>query len=126
MADEAEKSENPPTGAILSDQQIARLKTAVIVMTAALVIGVITLIGRIIYLASNRGETSAAVTAVTAPATLKPEAALALPAGHDVKSVAMSGNRLLVHHVGPTGDGVMILDLATGAVISRVTVRRTP
>ena len=125
MADEAEKSENQPAGAILSDQQIARLKSAVVVMTAALVIGVITLIGRIICLASNRGET--ATMAATAPAAdLKPEAALALPSGHDVKSIAMSGNRLLVHHVGPTGDGVIILDLATGAIVSRVTVRRTP
>ncbi len=124
MADEAEKSENQPAGAILSDQQIARLKTAVIVMTAALVIGVITLIGRIIFLASNRGET--APTASPAAPALMPEAALALPSGHDVKSVAMSGNRLLVHHVGPTGDGIIILDLATGAMISRVTVRRTP
>lgn len=124
MADEAEKSENQLAGAILSDQQIARLKTAVIVMTAALVIGVITLIGRIIYLASNRGET--APTASPATPALKPDAALALPSGHDVKSVAMSSNRLLVHHVGPTGDGIIILDLATGAVISRVTVSRTP
>lgn len=112
-----------PAGAILSDQQIARLKVAVIVMTAVLVIGVITLIGRIIYLASNR--TDAATVAPASGSILKPEAAVALPPGHDVKSIGMSGNRLIVHHVGPTGDGVAILDLTTGQVVSRIVVRRS-
>ena len=104
---------------------VARTRLSLLgTLAAALVIGVMTLIGRIIFLASNRGET--APTASPAAPALMPEAALALPSGHDVKSVAMSGNRLLVHHVGPTGDGIIILDLATGAMISRVTVRRTP
>lgn len=118
MDDEAKT----PAGAILSDQQIGRLKIAVVVMTAVLVIGVIALIGRIIYLASNRTDGAAGVAAGS---PLKPEAAVALPSGHDVKSVAMSGNRLIVHHVGPTGDGVVILDLATGQVVSRIAVRRS-
>lgn len=113
-----------PAGAILSDQQIARLKVAIVVMTAVLVIGVITLIGRIIYLASNR--TDAAATPPAAASILKPEAAVALPPGHDVKSIGMSGNRLVVHHVGPTGDGVVILDLTTGQVASRIAIRRSP
>lgn len=118
MDDEAKT----PAGAILSDQQIGRLKVTVVVMTAMLVIGVITLIGRIIYLASNRTDPPLGVAAGSA---LKPEAAVALPAGHEVKSITMSGNRLVVHHVGPTGDGVAILDLATGQVVSRVAVRRS-
>lgn len=120
MDDEAKT----PAGAILSDQQIARLKVAIIVMTAMLVIGVITLIGRVIYLASNRSEV--ATTAPAVGSTLKPEAAVALPPGHDVKSIGMSGNRLIVHHVGPAGDGVVILDLTTGQVASRIAVRRSP
>lgn len=125
MPDEAQTNPSPPAGAILSDQQVARLKKTVVIMTAVLVVGVITLIGRIIYLASNRSDAPQSAAMLTSSA-LKPEATVALPTGHDVKSIAMSGNRLLIHHVGPAGDGVMIVDLATGQVQSRVTVRRTP
>lgn len=125
MDDRDNSNTRTSAGAILSDEQIGRLKTAVVVMTAVLVIGVITLIGRIIFLASNRNDASATSTAKLAPA-LKAEATVILPQGHEVKSVAMSGDRLLVHHVGPTGDGVIIVDLATGQVQSRVTVRRAP
>lgn len=123
MAKDGTSDEKSQAGAILSDQQVARLKLAVVAMTAFLVIGVITLIGRIIYLA-NRGDAPPAP--IAARQLMTPDATVNLPAGHDVKSVALNGNNLLVHHVGPTGDGVMIVDLATGHVASRITIRRTP
>lgn len=123
--DDDQTNAQPPAGAILTDQQVARLRMAVVVMTAVLVIGVMTLIGRIIYLASTRGEVVAA-TASAAAVSLTPEAMVTLPTGHDLKSATLSGNRLLIHHVGPSGDGLMILDLATGSVQSRITVRRSP
>ena len=87
---------------LLSRIRAQNAQAAVIVMTAALVIGVITLIGRIIYLASNHGETPAVAATASSPA-LKPEAALALPSGHDVKSVAMSGNALYRYDLAKEG-----------------------
>jgi hypothetical protein len=54
-----------------------------------------------------------------------PEARLPLPAGAAVRGVSLSGDRLLVQyeasHAGTGGGGgVVILDLATGKVLSRV------
>ena len=124
MGEDQSKSDAGPGGAILNEQQIGRLKVAVIVMSALMLVGIATLIGRIIYLASNRGEPT--TMAAGSGSALKSEAAVALPVGHEVKSIGLSGNRMFVHHVGPQGDGVQILDLATGQVVTRVTIRRTP
>ena len=124
MSEDDNKGGGSPGGSLLSEQQVRRLKVAVVVMSALLLAGIVTLIGRIIYLASNRGEATA--VAAGSGMVLKPEAAVSLPSGHDVKAVGMSGNRMFVHHVGPQGDGVQILDLATGQVVSRVMIRRSP
>jgi hypothetical protein len=109
----------------LDEIQVRRLKIAVAIMSALLVVGVITLVGRVIYLV-NRGDPAAARTTVPIGATLAPDVRAMLPAGHEVRAIAFSGRHLAVHHGGPSGDGVLIVDLATGDVSSRVRFERAP
>lgn len=90
------------------------LKLAVIAMGVLIVLGVLTVIGRIIYLASRGGAQSASTSALaTAPR-------LSLPAGATIRSLSMAGDRLAVHFDAASGSGIAILDLASGKVLSRV------
>lgn len=102
--------------------QIRALRIAVAVMSLLLVVGFITVIARIIYLTSRPNAPNAATATATTGAALKPEAVLGLPAGGSIKSMSLSGNRLAVHYVSPLGDGIAILDLEQGRVLSRVSI----
>jgi hypothetical protein len=119
-------------GAILSDDQIKRLKVAITVMSALLVIGIITLIARVVYLASGRSEQAPSTAMVAAPANapqvapLLADVKLALPAGATLKSTSLQGQRLLAHYSGPRGDGLIILDLTNGKTVSHVRVEAQP
>ena len=104
--------------------QIRALRMAVIGMSLLLIVGFITVIARIIYLTSRPATPVAAAT--TAGTPIKPEALLDLPANGSVKSLSLSGNRLAVHYVSPLGDGIAILDLEQGRVISRLAVTAKP
>ncbi len=117
---------HPPQGAILNDEQIRKLRIGVVVMSVILVAGIITLIGRIIYLA-NRGEGQATPGAVTPPrAVLAAETRLVLPSGATLKSTTLTGDRLVTQYTSPTGDGLMILDLVTGKTLSHVRIQAAP
>ena len=109
--------------------QIRALRIAVIVMSLLLVIGFITVIARIIYLASKpAAQPASAVTAPshTGPATLMPDIALPLPPGAAIAGTAMDGVRLSVHYTTPGGGGIVVLDLETGRVLSRVRLTAEP
>lgn len=110
----------PPQGAILSDDQIRKLRVVVIVMSIALVAGVATLIGRVIYLA-NRGKEQAIPVGMLAA-----EPRLVLPTGASLKSASLSGDRLSAHYTGPKGEGLMILDLVSGKTLSHVRIETAP
>jgi Family of unknown function (DUF6476) len=114
----------PVQGALLSDAQIALLRRAVIVMTALLVAGVVLLIGRIIYLA--RGPAAQAASAASMNTPLQTDVRLALPAGAVIRHISLAGSRLAVHHAqAGGGEAITILDLATGAVASRVAIEHS-
>ncbi len=117
----------PASGALLTDAQIAFLRRAVIVMTTLLVAGVILLIGRVVYLARGTGTQAASSSLVNTspPLSLLPEVRLALPAGAEIKQMSLAGSRLAISYMQPSGgETITILDLATGAVVSRVTIER--
>jgi hypothetical protein len=107
-------------GAILSDEQIRKLRIGVIVMSLILVAGIATLIGRVLYLA-NRGNEQALPRGM-----LSAEARLVLPTGASVKSTTLSGDRLAAHYSGPKGDGLIILDLVSGRTLSHVRIETAP
>jgi hypothetical protein len=91
-------------------------------MTALLAVGLVTLIGRIIYLV-NQPDSSQRAAAGSGPAWVG-EATASLPIGHEVRSTSLSGRHLAIMHSGPSGDGVVVVDLSTGVVVSRVRIDR--
>ena len=123
MADTTETEVAKPSGAILNDDQIRKVRLAVIGMSVVLVAGVATLIGRVVYLA-NRGSEQA--TVFRSGETLTPEARLVLPPGAAVKSTSLTGNRLSAHYTSLKGDGLLILDLVTGKTLSHVRFETSP
>lgn len=104
--------------------QIRALRIAVIVMSLLLVVGFITVIARIIYLASrnNAPATAAVQGAPAAPANFKPEVNVALPPGATTGSTHLDGARLTLGYTAPSGNGVVIIDMETGKVLSRVRI----
>lgn len=90
------------------------LKIAVVAMGVLIVLGLLTVIGRVIYLASRAPAQSASAAAMTTAPRL------ALPAGAVIRSMSLSGDRLAIHFDAATGSGIAILDLASGRTLSRV------
>jgi hypothetical protein len=111
-----------------SEPQMRMLRAAVIGMAILLVVGLFTLIGRIIYLAKSGGATSpnTTVSAPPSPRTLAPEVRVALPAGAMIKATTISGDRLTITYSDTSGDGLVIVDLTTAQVVSRIRIERAP
>jgi Family of unknown function (DUF6476) len=119
--DESAANDAVPIGRPMSDAQIKRLKIAIAVMTALLIVGIVTLIARVIYLASSRPEQAGTALPAVSGQWLA-EIRLKLPAGATLKTSTLQGNRLLAQYGGPSGDGILILDLATGKPVSHVRI----
>jgi hypothetical protein len=99
----------------LSDPQVRTLRIAVIVMSVLIVMGLVAVIGRIVYLmARPSGQ-------IAAPSShLAPEVTATLPAGAHIRSVALQGERLAIHYETVGGSGIAVVDLASGRTLSRV------
>ncbi len=83
--------------------------------------GLATIVGRVIYLASG------APTQPAAPSlAIRPEQSLGTPAGAQVRSISLSGNRLAVHYEAAGTEGIAVLDLQTGQTITSVGLKRAP
>ena len=103
-------------GVQLNDPQLRALRFAVIGMGILIVLGLITLIGRIIYIVARPGTQISAQSP-----TIASEVRASLPGGAVVRSIALQGDRLAIHYDEPGGStGVAIVDLAGGRVSSRV------
>ncbi|MFN3623979.1 MAG: DUF6476 family protein [Hyphomicrobium sp.] len=97
------------------------LKIVVLVLAVLLAAGLATIVARILYVAS-RSETQPA--AVTASPTLRPGLSMQLPAGAEVKSISLSGDRLAVHYSAAGEEGIAVLDLRTGEPVASVGLKR--
>jgi hypothetical protein len=103
-----------------ADARLQRnLKIVVIALAVLLVAGLATVIGRIIYLASGKPAQRAA-----SGLALAPETSLQLPAGAQVRSISLSGDRLAVHYEAAGAEGIAVLDLLSGRPITAVGIRR--
>jgi hypothetical protein len=111
----APKQVDEPGSGPLSPRQVRALKIAVVVMGVLILLGLFTVFGRIIYLASRPAPQVQA-----ASQGLSPELRLGLPAGAEVRHTSISGDRLAVHYEAPTGGGIVVLDVARGQVLSRI------
>ena len=95
------------------------LKFTVVAMGIMIVLGILTVIGRIVYLASNSQKQA---VVANSSARLAPAVKLALPAGAQVRQLSLSGDRLAVHYESTAGAGIAVVSLTTGAVLSRIEV----
>jgi hypothetical protein len=93
------------------------LKIIVAALAMMLVIGLLAVAGRVIYLASTKSAQPAAPTLA-----IRPEQSLPLPAGAQVRSISLSGNRLAVHYEAGGRAGIAVLDLQTGRTITNVDI----
>ena len=120
-----EKPNDPVDTGPLNAGQVRLLKIAVVAMGLMILAGLAAVAGRVIYLASGAQKQAGTSGAVPAAATgtglrLMSAARLALPALAVVRNLALSGDRMAVHFESPAGSGIAIVDIATGAVVSRV------
>ena len=92
------------------------LKYAVIGMGVILILGFFVIAARIVYLTSRMDASVPAGESLS----------VSVQAGAEIKTMALSGNRLALHLSGPGNEdrAIMIIDLASGRVLSRV--RLTP
>ena len=97
------------------------LKFIVAALALLIFAGLAAIVGRIIYLASSASTQPAAPSLAMRPGQI-----LALPAGAEVRSVSLSGDRLAVHYEVGGVDGIAILDLQTGQAITSVNIQRAP
>ena len=110
------------------EQRVQRvLKFIVVTMAILLVAGLLATVARVIYLASApvAQPATAALTPAPTPA-IRPEQSLPLPAGAQVRSVSLSGNRLAVHYEVGSTSGVAVLDLQTGRTVTNVAIEAKP
>lgn len=108
--------------ALMREMRLQRnLKIIIAVMTLFIVAGLGAIVARIV---SGASKHTAPVTTIShAGVSAGPSITLELPQGAKIVSISLSGNRLAVHHEGPRGSGIAILDLETGARIADVTAR---
>lgn len=105
-----------------------RLVILVITLGVLLVLGFATMVGTIIYRISNRDSQQndlSTVDAARLQAELRPRLQFKRPAGTELIGVTSSGNHMTFHFQDDQGDIVIVFDLASGKVISRVDIPAT-
>lgn len=98
---------------LMREQRLQRnLKIAIAGMGLLILAGLGAIAYKIIAGSGNSRSAGGTVTAIAG--TPGGEIGVELPKGAKVVSVSVSGNRLAVHHEGPSGTGIAIIDLDTG------------
>ena len=97
------------------------MKIVVVALGVLLFAGLATVAGRIIYLASAKTTQPPPAPRPAVP----PEAMLRLPAGAQVRSISLSGDRLAVHYEAADVEGIAVYDLAAGRALTDIGIRRT-
>lgn len=127
-ASQHERAPAAATADPFTPAQMRALKIAIVVMSVILVLGFGAIIARLYYLATQPASSAPGVAGRISGVPLTPEISLALPAGAQVRtmSLAAGGDRLAVHFEAPTGPGIVVLDLPSGKVASRVRLLPSP
>ena len=105
---------------MFTPRQVRILKRVVIAMGILLIGGFALVMSAIVYQASQLGESASTPVPVNASSPL---ADLTLPKGMTISHMALGDNRLAVHLTGPGGSEIRIIDLVTGAVVSRIPLK---
>ena len=124
MAVMSEPDNTPLPGSVFSPRQVRLLKIAVIVMGILLVGGFAFVMAAIVYQASHLGQGKARKATAPAPdAVPGPEMSLAIPPGSTVTSLSLDGDRLALYLNSSVEPEIVVIDIATGKVISRVKLK---
>ena len=127
--------DTPIEGTVFTPRQVGMLKIAVVVMGVLILAALAALIVGMIYQASKIGgkTTSAAPPAhvapaaaperiATSPATAITPEALVIPGLADVISMSLDGDRLALHvRMGDDAE-IVVVEIATGKVLSRIRI----
>lgn len=120
-------------GTVFTPRQVGMLKVAVVLMGILLLAGLAAVIAGMIFQASKvgkKGPDAAAVPAAVAPAepgASEPDASgapevLTIPDVGEVLSMSLDGHRLALHVRSGDDRQIVVVDLRTGKIISRVTI----
>jgi hypothetical protein len=118
--DIAGSRQEQPAPSDTPDRQARALKVLVVVLGVLILIASAAVVAGMVYRAGRIGKGPAAGAMSLVPVGEVLTHRLALPEGSVVRSVQVSGNRIVVHYEGPRGAGLGVLDLATGQPIARV------
>jgi hypothetical protein len=107
---------------VMREQKLQRnLKIVVVGLGVIILLGLGAVIVRVIGLAGGKaGSESGQIAKTLVALPSDGSIAMELPKGARIISVSLSGNRLAVHHDGPSGAGISILDLETGRRIADI------
>jgi hypothetical protein len=116
MAGAGEPDNTPLPGTVFTPRQVRALKIAVIVMGLLLVGGFAFVLATIVYQASKGGQGAVPSAGVLGERKID----LAIPKDASVTSLALDGDRLALHLSSAAGAEIVVVDLKSGRVVSRV------
>ena len=100
---------------LMRERRLQRnLKIVVGGLGVLILLGLGAIIARVVGIASVTGDKGQVQNVKTVVASPGGTLALEIPKGAKIVSISLSGNRLAIHHEGPDGTGIAILDLETG------------
>jgi hypothetical protein len=123
MAVASEPDNTRLPGTVFTPRQVRLLKIAVIVMGVLLVGGFASVIAAIVYQASRLGQTPAPTAAAPAIAPASANAELPIPKDAEVTALALDGNRLALTLKSASGSELLVIDLGSNKVLSRIKLR---
>jgi hypothetical protein len=125
----------PIEGTVLTPRQVGKLKIAVVVMGVLLLAGLAAVIAGLIYQASKVGKKTPAEATAAAPpldpvsserAASSALQALSIPGDGEVVSMSLDGQRLALYVRSREEAEIVVVDLTTGKVVSRVKIDKGP
>ncbi|HEU4475996.1 MAG TPA: hypothetical protein VFR71_04795 [Methyloceanibacter sp.] len=119
MAIADEPDNTPLPGTVFTPRQVRALKIAVIVMGILLVGGFAFVLAAIVYQASRGGQEPAQVQGVMAESVGE----VAIPKDATISAMSLDGDRLALHLSTAAGPEIVVLDLKSGSVISRIRLK---
>jgi len=121
MAVTSEPDNTPLPGTVFTPRQVRVLKIVVIVMGILLVGGFAFVMAAIVYQASKLGEK---ISDAPPPAAVSaPQAELVIPGDATITSMALDGDRLTLHLQTQAGSEIAVIDITTGKVLSRISLK---
>lgn len=105
----------PTSSDVMREQRLQRnLKIVVLGLGSLILVGLGAVMVKVIGLATSPSPAGQGVPSISAAWRAAGTVTVEIPKGSKVVSVSLSGNRLALHHEGPEGTSITVLDLNTG------------